>query len=77
MFVPQNVDILVVHVRYEFHEKMMSTPQSQNQRHEIKNSNWATHRTWHVGIWQATSAYYTWNQPRPERIRRRMCASNK
>jgi len=33
----------------------MPTPLSQNPRSGIKSSNWATYRTWHVGVIQATS----------------------
>jgi len=31
----------------------MPTPLSQNPRSGIKSSNWATYRTWHVGVIQA------------------------
>ncbi|RAN68808.1 hypothetical protein B5P42_31310, partial [Bacillus sp. SRB_331] len=34
-----------------------------------------THRTWHVHIWQMTSANGMQNQPMPSRISRGVCAS--
>ncbi|KAG5614862.1 hypothetical protein H5410_014686 [Solanum commersonii] len=55
----------------------MPTPLSQNPRHKIKSSKWATHQTWYVGIWQVTSTNERQYQPRPTHIRRCICASGK
>ena len=58
-------------------KKTMSTPLIQNPCLGIKNSNWTTHRTWHVGIGKATSTNGRRHQQRPARIWCGMCASGK
>ena len=60
-----------------FFGKTMPTTLSKNPRNGIKSSNWATHRTWYVGIGQVASANGMRHQRRHERIWCGMCAFSK
>jgi len=71
------MDIWVILVPYDSLKNMMPTPLSQNPRHGIKSSKWATHRPWPARFIHAMSANARRHQPRPACIGRAMCPSGK